>query len=121
MNGTECRPQAPVAEGGSEIVRVAERGATGGTDGTGSPGAGGVRAASGRLKSNAKLFNAFVLIRAGLTVAGLFAEECFAFEQSPADFFCRNEGGQGFADRGAVSAQKCGDVLRRHGTPPDHG
>ena len=61
MNGTECRPQAPVAEGGSEIVRVADRGATGGTDGTGSPGAGGVRAASGRLKSDVKLFNAFVL------------------------------------------------------------
>ena len=69
MNGTECRPQAPVAEGGpgpyegslgdapktlfiflatpaplryseggSEIVRVADSGATGGTDGTGSPG-----------------------------------------------------------------------------------
>jgi hypothetical protein len=67
MNGTECRPQAPVgggesyeghigdapktlfiflatpcplrkSEGGSEIVRVADRGAMGGTDGTGSPG-----------------------------------------------------------------------------------
>ena len=61
MNGTECRPQAPVAKGGSEIVRVAARGATGGTDGTGSPGAGGVRAALGRLKSDVKLFNAFVL------------------------------------------------------------
>ena len=47
MNGTECRPQAPVAEGG--------------TDGTGSPGFGGVRAASGRLKSDVKLINAFVL------------------------------------------------------------
>ena len=76
MNGTECRPQAPVAEGGpesyegyigdtpktlfifiatpyplrqsegdSEIVRVADRGATGGTDGTGSWGSGGVRTA----------------------------------------------------------------------------
>ena len=69
MNGTECRPQAPVAEGGpesyegfigdtpktlsiflttpcplrkseggSEIVRVADRGAMGGTAGTGSLG-----------------------------------------------------------------------------------
>ena len=89
MNGTECRPQAPVAEGGpapyegslgdapktlciflatpypqseggSEIVRVAGRGATGGTDGTGSPGVGGMRAASGRLKPDVKLSNAFV-------------------------------------------------------------
>jgi len=63
MNGTECRPQAPVAEWGSEIVRVADRGATGGTDGTGSPGSGGLRAASGRLKSDIKLINAFVLVR----------------------------------------------------------
>ena len=55
MNGTECRPQAPVAEGGSEIVRVADRGATGGTDGTGSPGVG-------------KLSNAFVLACAVLTI-----------------------------------------------------
>ena len=62
MNSTECHPHAPVAEGGSEIVRIADRGATGGTDGTGSPGTGGVRAASGRLKSDVKLYNAFVLI-----------------------------------------------------------
>ena len=49
MNGPECRPQALVAEGG--------------TDGTGSPGVGGVRAASGRLKSDVKLSHAFVLVR----------------------------------------------------------
>jgi hypothetical protein len=105
MNGTECRPQAPVAEGGPESYegylgdapktlfiflatplilprnpRHLEKNgihsneeawderwenATGGTDGTGSPGAGGVRAASGRLKSDVKLFNAFVLIPPG--------------------------------------------------------
>jgi hypothetical protein len=57
MNGPECCPQAPVAEGGSEIVRVADRGATGLVP----PGAGGVRAASGRLKPDVKLFNVFVL------------------------------------------------------------
>ena len=56
MNGPECRSQAPVAEGGPVGF------STGGTDGTGSPGAGGLRAASGRLKSDVKLFNAFVII-----------------------------------------------------------
>jgi len=55
MNGTECRPQAPVAEGGPVGFSM------GGTDGTGSRGVGGVRAASGRLKADARLFFAFLL------------------------------------------------------------
>jgi hypothetical protein len=56
MNGTECRPQAPVAEAGP--VGFFD----GGNRRDWFPGgAGEVRAASGRLKSDVKLFNAFVL------------------------------------------------------------
>ena len=55
MNGAECRPQAPVAEGGP--VGFFD----GGNRRDWFPGAGGVRTASSRLKSDIKPFNAFVL------------------------------------------------------------
>ena len=93
MNGTECRPQAPVAKGGpnpyegyigdppktlsiflaprtpSDNRRGALRSSVspaevrrGEPTGLVPPGAGGVRAASGRFKSDVKLFTAFVLV-----------------------------------------------------------